>query len=143
MLLIRIQCVFCRCFFHICRRCFRGQTYCCDFCRIEGKRQKHREAQKRYRKTQKGKKSHRESENRRRQKRKGKGVIKKMDDATSILQVKWAISLMLFIHLLVFGKRSGFGKPRCRFCGAVGQVVSAFPRRAYADNKTKRERRTS
>lgn len=143
MLLIRIRCNFCQCFFHVCRRCFRGQVYCCDFCRIEGKRQKHREAQKRYRQSEKGKKNHRESENRRRQRRKGKGIIKKMDDATSTLQIKWVISLIIFIHLLVFGKKHGFGKPRCRFCGFGGQVVSRFPRRAYGNSIMKHERRMS
>lgn len=141
MLLIKIRCKFCQCFFHVCRRCFRGQVYCCDFCRIEGKCRKHREAQRRYRETLKGRKNHREAENRRRQRRKDKGIGKKLDDATSTLQVKWAILMMFLIYRLVFARKSGFSGPRCRFCGIGGQVVSEFPRRPYGKINTKAKRR--
>jgi hypothetical protein len=85
--------------------------------------------------TQKGKKNHRESENRRRQNREGQGSVKKMDDATSTLRIEWILLVMIFIHLLIFGKKTGYGKPRCSFCGIRGQVVAAFPGRAYGNNK--------
>ena len=75
MLLILIACRFCHLTFYVCRSCFRGHAYCGDFCRIEGKRQKHREAQRRYRRTLKGKKNHRVAENRSRQKRSAKSNI--------------------------------------------------------------------
>ena len=138
MLLIRIRCEFCQCFFHVCRSCFRGQAYCCDICRVNGKRQKHREAQRRYRKTPKGRKNHREAENRRRQSRKGQGIVKKMDDASSTPQLLLLISLITIIYMFLLGSKTGFSTPRCRFCGARGRVVSVFPRRGYANNRKRR-----
>jgi len=141
MLLLKIRCKICRCIFHVCRCCFRGQVYCCDFCRIVGKCQNRRRAQRRYRQTPKGRKNHREAENRRRQRRKGKGTGKKLDDPTSTLQVKWAILMMFLIYRLVFAKKSEFSRPICRFCGIGGQVVSEFPRRPYGKINTKAKRR--
>lgn len=136
MLLIRIQCRFCQCIFHLCRRCYRGQTYCCHFCRIESKREKQRQRQRRYRNTLKGLKNHRQAENRRRQKRQGQSIAKNMDDAGSIVQLKWFISMIILIHLLCLRMKSGFAKPRCCLCGAHGRVVYRFPRRPYANYKT-------
>ena len=52
--------------FLVCRRCWRGQIYCSEEFRAEGMRKNHREAERRYRQTDKGKKAHREGENRRR-----------------------------------------------------------------------------
>jgi hypothetical protein len=65
-LLIEVHCGRCGLVFLVCRRCWRGQIYCSEECRIEGMRKNHREAERRYRQTDKGKKAHREGENRRR-----------------------------------------------------------------------------
>ena len=64
--LIEIQCRWCGEVFCICQSCWRGQAYCSDGCRSASKRKAHKEAQKRYRKTKKGKEAHCEDENRRR-----------------------------------------------------------------------------
>ena len=82
MLLLQLRCRWCELVFYICRCCFRGQAYCCDECRIAGQRQNHREAQRKYRQTEKGKKAHRQAENRRRYGLSQKSQ-KNMDDASS------------------------------------------------------------
>ncbi len=61
-----VNCRWCGEIFYICRSCWRGQAYCSDQCREAGKRKTRREAQKRYRETEKGKNQHCEAENRRR-----------------------------------------------------------------------------
>ncbi len=129
MLLMPITCRLCREIFHICRCCYRGQAYCSGLCRILRKRQKHRQAQRRCRQTPKGKKAHREAENRRRQKLAGRKTEINMDDATSTVRLRWFITMAIFAHLLCSKMKSGFEKPRCRFCGVCGQVVDRFPPR--------------
>lgn len=129
--LLRIECGWCHLIFFVCRRCFRGQSYCSDRCRIEGRGKNHREAQRRYRQTPKGKKAHREAENRRRH-----GVSKKnqknMDDPSSILLPSWCMGVLFYTHLIVFHARAWFDKTgRCHFCGSWGVIVDKFPRRGY------------
>ena len=136
MLLVRIICRFCRRIFYLCRRCYRGHAYCGDFCRIEGRLQKRRQAQRRYRQTLKGKKKHREDENRRRQKLRRQKVEKNMDDTSSTALLRWVTTMAIFVHFLGSRMKSGFGKPRCRFCGAFGRPVGRFPRRPYGNRKT-------
>lgn len=63
---IVIQCRHCDKVFYICQSCWRGQGYCSDDCRTATTRKAHQEAQRQYRKTEKGKKAHREAEKRRR-----------------------------------------------------------------------------
>jgi len=132
--LIEIQCRWCGKIFCICQSCWRGQAYCSYECRSASKRKAHQEAQKRYRKTEKGKKAHREAENRRRigLNKKNKEIL---DDRGSTLycsyskiatstnfgdkeQIECAVST-----LIRFG--------RCHFCGSLGVIVDRFPRRGY------------
>lgn len=63
---ITVVCRECGTGFGICRSCWRGQVYCSRACREAGKRRLHRQAQRRYRQTEKGKAAHREAERRRR-----------------------------------------------------------------------------
>lgn len=127
LLLLRIQCRWCSQPFCVCRRCWRGQAYCCDACRRKGKLKSHRKAQRKYRQTKKGKEKHCEDENRRRH-----GTIQKkpknMDDATSTHRRPWAIRILNRI-------KSHFWRididPFCHFCGAHGRIVATFPRRGY------------
>lgn len=127
LLLLLIQCRWCDFSFCICRRCFRGQTYCCDACRIAGRLKNKREAQRRYRQTKKGKKNHREAENRRRQ-----GLSKKnqknMDDTSSTALPSWCIALLLWAQNRLFLFKS---VPHCQFCKVSGHIVQQFPRRGY------------
>ena len=61
-------CACCGSLFDTCKKCYRGQVYCSVTCRIAGYRERHREAQRKYRKTKKGKKQHKDAEGRRRKK---------------------------------------------------------------------------
>ena len=127
LLLRQIRCSWCDFVFYVCWCCWRGQAYCGDECRIAGKRKNHREAQRRYRQTSKGKKAHREAENRRRH-----GLSKKnqknMDDASSTVLPAWGMGLLLSVWNRIFhvGKT-----PHCHFCGRSGEIVDKFPRRGY------------
>jgi hypothetical protein len=127
LLLLCIQCRWCGLTFCLCRRCWRGHAYCCDACRREGKRKNHRKAQRKYRRTKKGKKNHCEAENRRRHgntQRKPKN----MDDATSTPRHPWAMKIVKRITNLFLCFDI---EPICHFCGAHGWIVATFPRRGY------------
>ena len=127
LLLRFIQCRWCDFLFCVCRRCWRGQAYCCDQCRRAAKLKSHRKAQRKYRQSEKGKKAHREAENRRRH-GKNQNKQKNMDDATSTLGRKWAMALLNRFRNLNLHTHMG---QRCHLCGVGGQIVSAFPRRGY------------
>lgn len=131
VLLRQIECRWCGTVFCICRCCWRGQRYCSAECRSAAKRKAHRGAQKRYRRTEKGKKAHREAENRRRM-----GFTQKneeiLDDAASTLQHScltiWSAGLS------EHDKWVGAPWPRigrCHVCGSRGVIVDRFPRRGY------------
>ena len=131
--LIQIRCRCCGALFCVCRRCWKGQAYCSDECRIAGKRQNHREAQWRYRQTPKGKKAHREAENRRRHGL-SKKIKKNMDDASTTVLPLWCMGLLLCARILVLHARAWFDKTgRCHFCGSSGKIVDEFPRRGYGN----------
>jgi hypothetical protein len=134
-LLIRISCRFCKTLFFLCRFCYRGHAYCCDLCRELGKLKNQREAQHRYRQTEKGKKAHRENENRRRQRLKF-STVKNMDDTGSSLYWMWCMVLQLIIEVVFLQTPNRFGAPQCRFCGSRGRVVDKFPRRGYGKAPT-------
>jgi len=127
LLLIQIQCRWCGLIFCVCRACFRGQAYCSEPCRVAGKRRNHGEAQRRYRRTDKGKKAHREAENRRRH-----GLSetnqKNMDDPSSTVRPAWGIGALCTFRSRRFQLRDS---PRCLFCGCYGHLVDRFPRRGY------------
>jgi len=123
LLLIEVACRWCGRTFYVCRRCWRGQAYCGEVCRRLGSQRAHREAQRRYRQTGKGKKAHRQGENRRRHGWSARDE-KKMDDGTS---------RGASLPVIGFFERSwkrGHEAKRCHFCGCRGRVVDRFPRRA-------------
>jgi hypothetical protein len=94
-----------------------------------GRSRVHREAQRRYRKTLKGKKAHRQAENRRRHGW-SNGNEKKMDDPSSKELTGCAIGLLVYAHVLTVYLRAWFDRSRrCHFCGCKGRVVDRFPRR--------------
>jgi len=131
VLLLQIECRWCGRVFCICRCCWRGQRYCSAECRSAAKRKAHRETQRRYRKTEKGKKAHREAENRRRM-----GFTQKneeiLDDTATTLQHS-----CLTIGSAGLKKHDEWvGAPwlrigRCHVCGSWGVIVDRFPRRGY------------
>ena len=127
MLLISNTCRWCCFVFYICRTCWRGHAYCCEGCRRAGTLKNKREAQRRYRQTEKGKKRHREGENRRRYRKKIQKA-KNMDDTTSTVLPVWCTTIILWILFQIQGLPF---RPYCQFCGTSGQVVMQFPRRGY------------
>ena len=135
MLLRQICCGWCGGFFCVCWSCWRGQAYCSDECIIAGRRRAHREAQRRYRQTQRGREAHREAECRRR-----KRLTKKiMDDRGStpiFTGCKMQSSYMeSTIRVRNFFERAGLGtKGHCHFCGSSGTIVDRFPRRGYSSS---------
>ena len=129
-----MQCRWCGAIFCICQSCWRGQVYCCNECRRAAQCKAHREAQRKYRKTEKGKKAHRESENCRRM-----GLTKQnkkiVDDTASKLlwsSIKIEMPAKLSDEGQVgCGETTSMRTGRCHFCGSWGVIVDQFPRRDY------------
>jgi hypothetical protein len=144
--LISIICNFCNKNFNICRSCFRGHAYCGDQCRTCARRKSHRESQKIYRSTEKGKKNHRESERERRKKQKIKKIQKTVDDATSTVSpaIVYYQSIKQttppeFVNIPFSPSPATMGK--CDFCGVWGKIVTKFPPRGYGGQNSYHERR--
>jgi hypothetical protein len=115
VLLIELECRYCKISFLMCRECYRGHVYCSTTCRDEAQAISHRISQKKYRRTEKGKKSHRENEKKRRM-----GRVKKTVADDSTRQVLFRLLKFTYIPNQ---------RPRCGFCGIYGKIVGAFPRR--------------
>jgi len=94
---------------------------------MAARRKSHREAQRKYRQSEKGKKAHRQAENRRRQ-AKNQNQHKNMDDPPSTPLRPWVkqLSTRTKYHSINIDL-----EPKCHFCGAGGQIVGRFPRRGY------------
>ena len=128
MTMVWLQKIVCRCcdvIFHLCRSCYRGQVYCGQACRLAGYLRNHREAQRQYRETDKGKRSHREAEKRRRMKSSPKNSV-----TMKVLQT--CVGLAKTIQsLLARSKGTEGGAAHCEICGISGASVDAFPGRGY------------
>ena len=125
-LLLQIPCRWCGSIFCICRCCWRGQTYCRAGCRRAAKLYAHRKAQRRYRRTFKGKKTHREAERRRR-----------MRISKKTMADRGSTSIPLLCKL--DSRRRMKTKGRCRFCGHTGPITGKFPRRGYGKQKSSKK----
>ena len=114
----------------MCRSCYRGHCYCSVTCRIAGYLQNHREAQKQYRKTQKGKDQHILSEKKRR-------VRKKIVNKLSIIVKQTCMCLSMTIQSLYKNNRlKNSGEITCcDKCGKQGVIVDKFPIRGYGKPK--------
>ena len=130
----RILCGHCGRGFYVCQSCWRGQSYCSEECRGAARREARQATQRRYRRTEKGKKAHREAEKRRRvrvRKKNGRivdyeGSTPQCGDATMETSPEGSDE----------GRSKGGGNAviavcRCHFCGSWGIVVDRFPRRGY------------
>ena len=131
VLVREIECRRCGTRFCICRRCWRGQRYCGMTCRDTAKQQQHREAQQRYRRTEKGRRAHCDGEKRRRM-----GVRKKseqiVDDAGTTPRCRRHTLIDVDLSdFITQAEQHGYRICRCRFCGCRGVVVPRFPRRGY------------
>ena len=144
--LIQIRCRECGVYFCICRRCYRGQAYCCEACRVKGYRSRHREAQKRYRGEKKGKQKRCELEKNRRwrmyveneksiENKKPKDEKEDCDGNIQALYTQYTQPCSFASEYKVPAKRKRLGENGyCHLCGAEGIIVEKFPRRGY-DNR--------
>jgi len=143
LLLRQICCGWCECLFYICSSCWRGQAYCSDECRTAKRRSAHRDAQKKYRQTEKGKIAHRKAEGLRRE-RQAKKNMADMDDRAST-PVSTGCNMPLSypkttVEVKNFQGQGRLGKKgRCHFCGSSGTVVDRFPRRGYGNKNYKHQ----
>ena len=120
-LIKKIECQCCGRIFEICRKCYKGHVYCSKKCRRAGYIERHREAQRRYQKTRKGKKTRNNAANRRRYGGKNYvGVLRKM--------IKTCLAL---INLNAYKEKESKEQGKCSICGKVGVIVDEFPKRSY------------
>lgn len=133
MLLIEIGCDCCGSIFYVCRKCYRGQKYCCEECQKAGYREVHREAQRKYSQTDEGKERRQDAQKRRREEIK-KGALKK---GMGLLQklYKSCMCLSMLIRSMLSKDENCQNKQCCHFCGSSGVVVNDFPRRSYGVNR--------
>lgn len=132
MQLIQIQCRECSFIFCICRSCWRGQAYCSKGCRESGRRGAHREAQRRYRKTEEGRRKHREAERQRRIRKLNKTSV--ADGGSTPYRQGYTIEITGYkspVRVQNWNKKIQKGHGECHFCGVCGDIVEKFPRRGY------------
>jgi hypothetical protein len=115
VLLIELECKYCKLRFNICRKCYCGHLYCSSRCRSEAQLRARRQAQSRYRTSDKGRQAHSRNEKMRRM-----GKIKKTmaDESTNIPPLR--------VILYPIVQKSN---PRCSYCGVYGKIVDFFLRR--------------
>lgn len=134
----RILCARCGRGFYVCQTCWRGQHYCSGECRAAARRDARHATQRRYRRTEKGKKAHREAEKRRRVSLTNK-TERIVDYTGSTPQCGGAT--MPPSPGGSDERRSEEGGStvitlyRCHFCGSWGVVVDRFPRRGYGKQR--------
>ena len=120
---VGVKCGQCEAVFHVCRCCWRGQGYCSDRCRDEGRREKHRQAQAKYRHSWGGRIVRAAAEKRRRARQKQR-MAENVGDATSTPALKMdkvEKTQVKSVDQAVF----------CQICGRAGVVVPGFSRRGY------------
>lgn len=163
--IIVVQCRECDTSFGICRKCWRGQSYCRVACRESMQKRKHCQAQYRYRQTEKGKEAHREYERKnRRIQRPDKSQVKvdpkpsrerpepsrtvkkcsqphlekTMADASS----SGRDDVHKVVGSIVTRVKKAGKRPEkwttCLFCGQRGVVVARFQRRGYNGGASRR-----
>lgn len=134
----QIHCDRCGTGFFVCQSCWRGQRYCSEECREPAQREARQGAQRRYRRTEKGKKTHREAEKRRRV-----GLAKKNErivgDGGSSPQCGCTTLLTSpggdDERRQEWHANASRPMGRCQFCGAWGIIVARFPRRGYGKKR--------
>jgi len=114
-------CRCCRKIFYICQKCYKGQVYCSDGCRRAGYLERHREAQRRYQRTENGKKKRNDAANRRRY-----GGKKYTGKFRTLLQT----CICRMMSLIPKRDHKYYDhRAKCSICGIEGVLVDNFPRR--------------
>ena len=116
-------CICCGKKFYVCQKCDKGQVYCSDECRKAGYLERHREAQKKYQSTKKGKKTRNDAANRRRY-----GGKKYTGKFRTILQT-CICRMMSLICNKTREKKDNEHRAKCSICGVEGILVENFPGR--------------
>lgn len=113
--------------FFVCRRCYRGHVYCSEKCRKTGYLERHRERQKKYQNSEKGKKTRSRAGKRR---RKGR---KKSTGVFISLMMTCVCLMMLFTPPDEKYDDKNFERyETCAICKKEqGRVTETFPRRPY------------
>ncbi len=132
-----IGCPCCGLIFYLCSHCYRGHKYCSVQCRKSAQREAHREAQRRYRQTEKGKKAHRDSEKRRRLGKAGKGGFGLIAETLIECCKSAAEKVKLAIEELL---EKPDAKAHCHRCHCRGKIVPKFDRSYVYKEKTKEKR---
>ena len=125
--LLKIYCHCCGKIFHICRCCYSGHVYCSKECRKAGYRQVRKEAQKKYRKTDAGRKKHREAEQNRRNKK------REIKCTANVITKTCMCILMALASIFVKGENGGNKAAKCNFCGKHVESAEEFPERGYGN----------
>ncbi len=128
-ILISVFCRWCNQGFCVCRRCWRGQVYCSKKCRRCGYLKAHREAQRRYSQTEKGRKKRLLAENRRRHPELYPASKNMADDPSKNrknmhTENPRGENSADFYHMI---------PSCCRFCGRIGEIKLEFPPRNYGN----------
>ncbi len=140
MYIIIVACRHCSIEFNVCRGCWFGKAYCSDTCRIKNQTERHRESQRQYRQTDKGKKCHADSERSRRQRQHQQKHAQKntVDDDSTTSPVDSSNLGEIgneAANISFCTKQEGeFSAQRyafCVVCGCLGVIVPEFPPRAY------------
>ena len=121
--------------FHICRHCYRGQSYCSDACRSIARRRQMDEARRRYRNTLEAKLDQRDRQRQWRFGRSPKNTV--MDQGSSTERnerpskgrnrtaqrpFRWAAVRVALKN----GLAHVSGAPHCVICGRVGKFVNPY-----------------
>lgn len=143
--LIEVRCKECGDTFNVCRRCYRGHRYCSPICKLEGYRRGRRNAQKRYRRKEKGKIKHQVAEKKRRlrlwEKNREKNPLKPITPIKNDVQKISTKKTNDLVTVITATGAPVSEKPwhsqigHCHFCGIQGVIVKKFPRRGYGQYK--------
>jgi hypothetical protein len=128
----------CGLMFFVCRRCYRGQTYCSDPCRHTTRRQQRRKANRRYQQDAEVRLDHRDRQREYRKRR----CERRVTDQSSLLEcssgsiteplaetVAESPPMEETEDALKISWRDRFSRIVCRLCGRWGRFITAFVRR--------------
>jgi hypothetical protein len=128
---LEITCRWCSTHFCVCQSCWRGRCYCSERCREAAGHKAHRESQRRYRRTEKGRQNHREGEKRRRMglSRKCEEIVDDAGTTQPYRSLKMESADPKDSNAWV--QEHGYRVCRCHVCGCLGIIVQRFGRRGY------------
>ncbi len=94
---VQVHCRICSKDFSVCRKCWRGQSYCSPSCSKEARRLSRNESQKKYRESRKGKFKQSQHQDRFRSKKDNKKIVSDHSSKVEPLQLKSTPDLTICI----------------------------------------------